>query len=301
MKRILKILMWILLAVAALIAVVAALNWDLVQRVALGGLKVYEKTPPSLPAEIDRPAILVFSKTNGYRHEEAIPAANALFSKIAKDKGWGYYQTENGAAFSPAILARFDAVVFNNVSGDVFLPAQRAALKAFLENGGGFVGIHGAGGDMAYDWKWYADELIGAQFVGHTMSPQFQQARVDVEDKAHPVTQGLPASWQRTEEWYSFEKSARASGARVLITVDEKTYKPEGFLWASLGMGDHPMVWSRCIGKGRVFYSAFGHRAEAYSEPQNKMLLTNAIGWALKLNGSECGTSPGPFVKEGGR
>jgi type 1 glutamine amidotransferase len=52
---------------------------------------------------------------------------------------------------------------------------------------------------------------------------------------------------------------------------------------------DHPMVWTRCIGKGRVFYSAFGHRAEAYAEPQNKALLTNAVGWALKLQGTECG------------
>ena len=47
-------------------------------------------------------------------------------------------------------------------------------------------------------------------------------------------------------------------------------------------------------GKGRVLYSAFGHRAEAYAEPENKLLLTNAIGWALKQQGSECGAAPAP-------
>lgn len=292
-RKILKAVMWIFLALAALAAIVAVLNWDTVQRVFLGGLKEYETTPPPLPAEIARPAILVFSKTNGFRHKDAIPAANVMFAEVAKDKGWGYFQTENAATFSPEILARFDAVVFNNVSGDVFTTKQRVALKAYLENGGGFVGVHGSGGDMEYDWRWYVEDLIGAQFIGHTLFPQFQQATVQVEDKAHPATQGLPASWQRTEEWYSFARSARASGANVLITVDEKTYEPEGLFGSSLRMGaDHPMVWSRCIGKGRVFYSAFGHRAEAYAEPQNKALMTNAVGWALKLQGTECDAPP---------
>jgi uncharacterized protein len=288
-RKILRITGWVLLALVLVLAVGAFLNRETIQRLFLGGLKVYETTPPQLPTDITRPAILVFSKTNGFRHKEAIPAANALFRQLARDNGWGIYQTENGAIFRPELLSRFDAVVFNNVSGDVFTAKQRAAFKAFLENGGGFVGVHGSGGDMDYDWKWYVDELIGAQFIGHTLFPQFQQATVQVEDKAHPATQGLPASWQRTEEWYSFARSARASGANVLITVDEKTYSPEGLFGSSLRMGaDHPMVWTRCIGKGRVLYSAFGHRAEAYAEPQNKALLTNSVSWAMKLQGTEC-------------
>lgn len=289
-----RIVLWLLAALLALFALAVALNWTLVQRVALGGLKVYETAPPALPAEIARPAILVFSKTNGFRHEEAIPAANALFANLAKEQGWGYFQTENGAAFSPAILARFDAVVFNNVSGDVFTPDQRAAFKAWLEGGGGFVGIHGAGGDMTYDWRWYVEDVIGAQFAQHTMNPQFQAATVNVEDAAHPATAGLPASWQRTEEIYSFEKSPRAKGYGILVTVDEKTYKPEGMFGADLRMGaDHPMVWWHCIGaegskRGRVLYSAFGHRAEAYAEPEYRRLLSNALGWAARQQGSEC-------------
>jgi hypothetical protein len=171
-KRILRVLLWLLLALLVLLGIGVALNWNLVQRVFLGGLKVYEATPPTLPSDIKHPAILVFSKTNGFRHEEAIPAANSLFASMAKENGWSHYQTENGATFSRDILSRFDAVVFNNVSGDVFKPEQRAALKAFIENGGGFVGIHGAGGDPSYAWDWYVNDLIGAQFIGHPMNPQ---------------------------------------------------------------------------------------------------------------------------------
>ena len=292
LRKILKIVLWLVLALLAFIAIQAFRYWDTIQRVFLGGLHVHETTPPAIPANLPRPAILVFSKTNAFRHEESIPPGNSYFAQLAKEKDWGYFQTENGAAFSPEILSKFDAVVFNNVSGDVFSPAQQAAFKAFLENGGGYVGVHAAGDNSHQAWGWYINDLIGATFTQHTMDPQFQTATVNVEDKAHPVTQGLPASWQRVEEWYSFDKSPRTTGAHVLITVDEKTYNPVGMFSKDLRMGDHPMVWSRCVGKGRFVYSAFGHRAESWAEPENRTLMANSVGWALKLNGSECGAAP---------
>jgi len=284
--------MWLVLIVVLVVAFMAYRNWDTIQRVFLGGVKVYETEAPVLPDEIARPAILVFSKTNGFRHEEAIPAANALFAQLAKDNGWGYFQTENGAAFDPKILPRFDAVIFNNVSGDVFTPAQREALKGFVENGGGFLGIHGAGGDMSYDWKWYADELIGAQFIGHTMSPQFPEATMHIVDKNHPVTAGLNDTWTRSEEWYSFEQSPRKKGYKVLATVDEGSYETTGPFGQDLAMGDdHPMIWWHCQGKGRALYSALGHRASAYGEPEYRQILSSAAKFVLRNEGEACDVS----------
>jgi type 1 glutamine amidotransferase len=288
-RTIIRLVSGLLLVIVALLVVSVARNWDLVQRLFLGGLKVYETQPPALPAKIPRPAILVFSKTNAFRHQEAIPAANALFARFAKEKGWGYFQTEIGAAFSPEILSHFDVVVFNNVSGDVFTPAQRDAFRSWLENGGGYVGIHASGDNSHQKWAWYMNDLIGAVFTQHTMRPQFQKATVHVEDATHPATRGLPTSWQRIEEWYSFDKSPRGKGYGILITVDEKTYNPQGMFGKDLHMGDHPMVWWHCIGKGRVLYSAFGHQAQAYSEPEYRMLLTNAVTWAAHQQGGECG------------
>lgn len=289
LRKILRIVMWLLLAFIAFIAVQTFRHWDTIQRVFLGGKHDHETVAPQIPANLPRPAILVFSKTNAFRHEESIPPGNAFFAELAKEKGWGYFQTENGAAFSPEILSKFDAVVFNNVSGDVFSSTQQAAFKAFIENGGGYVGLHAAGDNSHKDWGWYINDVIGTLFTQHTMSPQFQEAVVNVEDQAHPASQGLPASWKRTEEWYAFDKSPRTTGAHVLISVDEKTYKPLGMFEKDIAMGDHPMVWSRCIGKGRVVYSAFGHRAESWAEPENRKLLANSVGWILKLNGEECG------------
>jgi type 1 glutamine amidotransferase len=48
---------------------------------------------------------------------------------------------------------------------------------------------------------------------------------------------------------------------------------------------DHPMVWTRCVGKGPVFYSAIGHSAATYQEPNNLLLIENGIAWALGESG----------------
>ena len=290
LRKILKIVGWWLLALLLLFAVGVWRNWDTIQRVFLGGVKVYETVPPKVPADLDRPAILVFSKTSGFRHDEAIPAANVLLDAIAKEKRWGIYRTENGAAFSPEILDRFDAVVFSNTSGDVFTPKQRAAFRAFLENGGGWVGIHAAGDNSYEAWGWYVDEVIGTHFVGHPMDPQFQQAAVRIEDRTNPATRDLPAEWRRTDEWYSFDKSPRRPGIAVLATLDEGTYRQKGMFGQELAMGkDHPIVWAHCVGKGRALYSALGHTAATYREPDYRRHLTGALAWALKRDGEGCG------------
>lgn len=293
-RKVLKWAGWIALILIVILAIQAWRHRDTIQRVFLGGVKVYETAPPQLPADIARPAILVFSKTNAFRHEEAIPAASAMFEALAREKGWGLFQTENGATFTPDILARFDAVVFSNVSGDVFTPDQRAAFKAFVENGGGYVGIHAAGDNSHAAWSWYMTDLIGTTFTGHPMEPQFQQATVRLEDRSHPATRHLAETWQRTDEWYSFDRSPRGRpGLTVLANLDEATYRPGSFFGTSLAMGkDHPIIWSRCVGKGRMLYSALGHTAESFAEPEYRQLLAGALGWAMKLEGEACGTKP---------
>jgi uncharacterized protein len=45
-------------------------------------------------------------------------------------------------------------------------------------------------------------------------------------------------------------------------------------------MGDHPIAWTRAVGKGRVFYSAIGHRPERYGDPAYVQMLEQGIDWA---------------------
>jgi type 1 glutamine amidotransferase len=91
-----------------------------------------------------------------------------------------------------------------------------------------------------------------------------------------------------TEEWYSFKASPRAKGVHVLATLDESSYSPVGFGGQDIRMGDHPIAWAQCIGDGRAFYSAIGHRPESYSEPHSVKLLEQGIAWAAGLGESRC-------------
>jgi len=251
----------------------------------------YETTPPELPAELTRPAILVFTKTNSFRHREAIEALVPAFEEIAAERGLSLFHTENSAAFSPEVLARFDAVVFGNTTGDMLSDDQDASFQAWLEAGGGWFGIHAAGDGSHADWTWYVDTLIGASYDAHIMDPQFQTARVVVEDPDHPATRRLPENWSHEEEWYSWQSSPRLAGVRVLATVDESSYTPHfsmGGMEKDLRMGDHPILWTTCVGKGRAIYSALGHQGRAYSSPEYRSVLDGATAWIVRQEGEGC-------------
>jgi hypothetical protein len=246
----------------------------------------YDETAPVLPKRLKQPAILIFSKITGFRDGPSVDAATAALTAMAARRHWTAVFSENGAVFNARDLKRFKAVVWNNVSGDVLTNRQRAALKAYVEKGGGFAAFHGSGGDPYYDWDWYADTLIGARFIGHPGNPQFQPAKVIIDDPKSAIVKGL-SDWTMTEEWYSFKSSPRLTGAHVLARLDESTYSlVEGT--RDLHMGDHPIAWTRCIGNGRSFYSAIGHRPENYSEPNSLLLLERGIAWAAGLGETRC-------------
>ena len=259
----------------------------------------YDRSRPALPARIARPAILVFDKITGFRDDASVNAASAALRRLAAQHSWTLVFSDNGAVFNAHDLSRFDAVVWNNVSGDALTLAQRAAFRSWLEHGGGFAGIHGSGGDPVYFWDWYADVLIGARFIGHPMAPQFQSARVVVEDPHDPLSAGLGPEWTMTEEWYSFAASPRTKGVHVLARLDEASYSPVGFGGQDLHMGDHPIAWTRCIGDGRSFYTAIGHRPENYSEPHSVALLDQGIAWAAGLGATRCKTGRESVTRTG--
>ena len=254
------------------------------------GFNFYETTPPELPTDLTENAILIFSKTNGYRHGDAIEASLPAFRKIVRQNGWSIVTTDNGAVFNSEQLAKFKVVVWNNTSGKVLNDEQRQAFRTYLEGGGGFVGIHAAG-DNSHQWEWYEQQVIGADFSHHPLDPQIQESVLHLEPDAanHPIAEDLPARWEREEEWYVFSTNPRDSDADILYTLDESQINPSGnfgFLVTDKdwGMGDdHPIAWYRTVGQGRAFYSALGHQAAAFEEPFHLEMLENAIRWTGKL------------------
>ena len=282
-----RVLRWTLGLALLLVAIGAIRLWPALRAAQGQREPVVDRVAPELPAELGaegRVAILLFSKTSGFRHEEAIPACERSVREIALRRGWQVFATENAAVFDAALLPRFRVLVSNNATGDNWSPEQQAALQRFVLEGGGFVGVHGAAGTRYRFWDWYTDELLRGRFIGHPLLPQLQTARVIVEDRMHPATRALPESFAHEDEWYSFERSARQPGVRVLARLDEASYAPRE-IFRDIAMGDHPIVWSHCPGRGRVFYSALGHSAASYERPEHARMLEGAIAWAAGLEG----------------
>ncbi len=248
----------------------------------------YDTKRPRLTIPKGKPRLLLFEKMTGFRDGPSVEAANAALRAMAQRNGWALVVTDKGGAITPSILRKFDAVIWNNVSGDVLTVTQRRAFEDYIAKGGGYVGIHGSGGDPVYYWGWYADTLIGARFAGHPMDPQFQDARVLVESSASGIGRELAPGWTMNDEWYSFRNNPRKSGATVIATLDESSYSPVGRGGQDLRMGDHPIAWTRCIGDGRSFYSAIGHRPQIYADPHHLKLLEQAIAWAAGMGSTQC-------------
>jgi uncharacterized protein len=213
-------------------------------------------------------ALLVFSRTTGYRHD-SIPAGVAAVREIGAELGLDVDATEDPAAFSPEGLARYAAVAFLSTSGDVFTDGERAALEAYVRGGGGFAGIHAAS-TTEYDWPFFG-QLVGARFESH---PPVQEATVVVEDGSHPATSHLADRWTLTDEWYEFRDDPRPR-VNVLLSVDESTY--EG---GAMGAG-HPIAWHHRVSAGRCFYTALGHPVGAYSDPTFRAHLAGGIASVL--------------------
>ena len=245
--------------------------------------EVDRKEPLAVPA--GQPAMLIFDRSNGFRDGPSVEAATEALRAIGQRRGWTFVFSSSAGDFTPRNLARFRAILWNNVSGDMLALGQRAALRRYVERGGGFAAIHGSGGDPLYLWDWYADELIGARFIGHPDA--HQKGRIIVENPADPLTAGIARDWAPVEEWYSFAKSPRGPRTRVLLSLDETSYKPVSG-GRDLGMGDHPIAWIRCVGRGRSFYSAIGHRPENYRDPNNVRLIEQGIAWSMGLEPSGC-------------
>ena len=222
-----------------------------------------------------RAQVLVFSKTEGFRHD-SIPAGIAAIRSLGRANGFSVSATENAKAFSAKRLRPFDAVVFLSTTGDVLGPRQQKAFKGYIRHGGGWVGIHSAA-DTEYEWPFYG-RLVRAYFLSH---PAVQPAVVDVTDRSHPSTRQLPARWTRTDEWYNFRSNPRGA-VHVLATLDESTYSG-----GTMG-ADHPIAWCHTFKGGRAWYTAGGHTIESYSEPDFRRPLLGGLLWAAGLAKGDC-------------
>ena len=200
--------------------------------------------------------ILVFAATEGYRHT-SIPAAVAALARLGARHGFEVHATED-PAYHGDDLDGFDAVVWVSVTGTVLDEAQRASLQRYVENGGGFVGIHGASAAEP-DWPFF-ETLIGSRFASHPAPCVGTVLPTAVPD---PSTAAFAPAWTHLDEWYRFERPLDED-VEVLAVLAE-------------GEVHHPLVWRRRIGAGQSWYTALGHFEDTYSDPRFEAHLLGGL------------------------
>jgi type 1 glutamine amidotransferase len=169
------------------------------------------------------------------------------------------YTQDSRNAITADNLKKFDAVFFYTTGELPLTDAQKSDLLAFIRSGKGFGGSHCAT-DTFYKWKEYG-ELIGGYFDGH---PWHQKVKVIVEDKKHAATKHLGDSFEITDEIYQFRTPYSRDKLHVLMKLDMDSVKNPG----KRADKDNALAWTHEYGKGRVFYTALGHREEVWNDPR---------------------------------
>jgi uncharacterized protein len=155
-------------------------------------------------------------------------------------------------------------------------PDQRAAFEKYMEDGGGWIGFHVAAyNDKDTHWPWFIQFLGGAVFYANNWP--VLPAKLNVDDRHHPVTVGLPATYDApANEWYLWKPSPRLNkDVQVLVTLDPSNY-PIGQK-DIITEGDLPVVWTNT--KYRMLYINMGHGPAVYGDPTQNKLFENAILW----------------------
>ncbi|MCS7006807.1 MAG: ThuA domain-containing protein [Gaiellaceae bacterium] len=243
---------------------------------------------PSTTASGDRIAALLVTGHDHFHHRWRHAAALTRETLEASGR-FSVTATEAPQTMTSETLAPYDCLLVSyfgaRVPGEHELrwgSRAEAALFDFVRGGGGVVLLHTT---FAMGTTWndaHGDELL--RLAGGLLGPESRRAPgerfvVSVEDPTHPITQGLPPTWEQAidDKFVQLRWHAEAS-PHVLVTVEDE---PEAYLggayYAVLGLpgpplatedevrrlpgvGErHPVAWTNEFGRGRVFALMLGH------------------------------------------
>jgi len=255
---------------------------------------------PLLAAPAQR--LLFFTKSSGYEHEviswkkgQPSFAENVLLELGAKHN-WEFVFSKDGSKFSPEYLAGFDALVFYT-TGDLtalgkdgqpaMSPQGKQALLDAVKAGKGFIGLHSAtdtfhtanestkGPDRYLNHGKDADPfvcMLGGEFIIHG---EQQVATNKVVNPKFPGFEKAGDSFAFHEEWYSLKDFT--PDIHVLTVIDSPAMKGSMYQRPA-----YPTGWAREEGKGRVYYTAMGHREDIWTHPTFQDILIGAIRWTTR-------------------
>lgn len=252
--------------------------------------------PLIAPAQAPRKKLLAIGAVKGWQHD-ATSHGLATIWKIGQDTGVfdTYIRTDAELLTKKKLpsnaknLDFFDAVLFYT-TGELDMDEQQKSdfLSFIRDDGKGFVGVHSAI-DTFYQWPEYG-EMVGGYFDLHPWN-QFQ-APILVEDPEFPAARHFPRSFTILDEIYQVKNFSR-DRVRVILRMDASQIdlKRKGVHRTD---GDFAVAWARNYGKGRVFYSTFGHREDAWNRPDVQKMYLEAIKWAMGLVPGDATPRPAP-------
>jgi uncharacterized protein len=239
-----------------------------------------------------RKVVLAWADTrNGIAQHDSVSHALAVIERLGYESGLydTYIRTDSNIISKRPVMTdgkpASGGPSLSNVDGIFFLghrdvpldAQQKADLLSFVKDEGkGFVAAHTA--TTAFlDWPEFG-EMIGARYDGHPWNTAY--GSVINEDPNFPATKHFPAVFAFTDEFYQAQQYSRDK-IRVLLRLDVSKMPPNAEVHRT--DGDFPLAWAKTYGKGRVFYSALGHAAATWDNPDVYHMYFEALKWSLGL------------------
>ena len=220
----------------------------------------------ALPADEPKPIKILFLGDNaGHRPNDRFRQLQPVMAK----RGIDLEYTDKADALNAKTLAGYDGLmIYANTTK--ITPEQEKALIEYVEGGKGFIPVHCASFCFLNSPKYI--DLVGAQFKSHNTGT----FRTVIAEPDHPLMKGFKGfeSWDETYVHTKHNDKDR--------TVLE--YRTEGDR-------KEPWTWVRTQGKGRVFYTAWGHDQRTWGNPGFHALLERGIRWATGNEVKETGAA----------
>jgi len=237
--------------------------------------KVMAALPESAPAKPkEKRKVLIYSKTNGFRHGSIAIGAKAIAMMGDKTGAYTALHTEDESFFEPEKLKAFDAVFMLNTTGNCLLPKMddkaaakereeelKKSLHDYVASGKGLAGVHSAT-DTYGSWKEY-NKMMGGTFAGH---PWHTKVPIRNVEPKHPLNAAFGGmDFEVNDEIYQFRAdTALPTDRKFLLTLDtQKMDVSKG----NRKDGLYPVSWLAAYEKGRTFYCSLGHREEIFWNP----------------------------------
>ena len=216
---------------------------------------------------------------NGGHHIDYSKRAKIWLDSLSAAENFSIDYIQNTDKIDDAFLANYQLFLQLDYAPYGWKEKAVKAFENYIEQGkGGWIGFHHATLLGEFDgfqmWQWFSKFMGDTRYKNYIAT--FVKAKVNVEDKKHPVMKGVSPSFMvEKEEFYTYEKSMRPN-VHVLASVDESTYEPN----SDIKMGDHPVIWTNPHFKARNIYIFMGHSPLLFNSTDYKTLFKNAIFWA---------------------